>query len=257
MHKTYSYRWQSSKSKSNAVILISDSKDEDDELAKTMAQISLNRASPTKRSSSEMSNLQAMAQSKGMKAIHSPPVYVFHQSSSSVELHTAPPPEYSESARPCNSEGGQSNTSEAPTTPRSSATLVLPPSVPGPSPPPPPPATPHRRSKVNELCQQDSDLVFKGFPTKELARASWNAVKSSGVVSAIQRGMGRDYWVVIQGVHPSIYRSAYNALRDGLEWGGGFLTAFSSEAKAHDYWNSQVNADPPRIAATVRPGFFD
>ncbi|KAJ3717529.1 hypothetical protein C8R42DRAFT_644753 [Lentinula raphanica] len=220
-------------SSSDRVIMISDSEDEDDELARAISSISLNRASPTKGTTQALHAVKGAPPAKRTtealkmqdhvmaKIFHDPSaVYVFHQRQD--DLHAGPPPQYSEPAEPGNE------------------------------------AQVYRRwTKVNQLKQQDPSLVFKGFPTWELAQASWDAARSTGVVSALQRGMGRGYWVVIQGVHPSIYHSPWDALRDGLEWGGGFLTAFSSKAEAQDYWNTQSNASPCRIISTARPGFFD
>ncbi|KAJ3712394.1 hypothetical protein C8R42DRAFT_727932 [Lentinula raphanica] len=273
----------------------SDDEDDELAQTMSKITLSRGRASPTKRPA-EFSNAVVQASPKkelprsskiqeqiNTNLFNNPPVYVFRQGSD--ELYSVPPPQYSEPAEaarpsepagpseaPSDFTGVQSEGSQALPSPALSL-ATLPPF----SPPPVPPATPrHRRgqynayvvysgreafvydrwSRVKQLKEQDPNLVFKGFPTRELAQASWNAARTSGVVSALQQGMGRGYWVVTQGVHPEIYRSAYDALRDGLEWGGGFLTAFSSEAEAQDYWNTQSNADPCRIVSTERPGFF-
>ncbi|KAJ3746943.1 hypothetical protein EV360DRAFT_76390 [Lentinula raphanica] len=281
----FSYRMTSSSS--GRVILISDSSDDED--------VSRGRSSPSKRPAEfvntvvQASPKKALPRSSKIQEQINTNLYVeaiYHCLRGSDELHSVPPPQYSEPAEaarpseparlleaPSDFSGVQSEASQ--TLPSSPALSLA--TLPPFSPPPAPPATPqHRRgqynayvvysgreafvydrwSRVKQLKEQDPTLVFKGFPTRELAQASWNAAKTSGVVIALQQGMGRGYWVVTQGVHPEIYRSAYDALRDGLEWGGGVLTAFSSEAEAQDYWNTQSNADPCRIVSTERPGFF-
>ncbi|KAJ3925854.1 MAG: hypothetical protein NXY57DRAFT_1043757 [Lentinula lateritia] len=145
-----------------------------------------------------------------------------------------------------------------------------PPSSPSPSPP-----TPRQRGKFNTyvvysgnqpyfynswsqvaaLQVKNPELVFKGFSDLGKAQAAYKAAKTSGVIDALQKGEGQKFWVVMEGFKPGVYFSGYDALRDGLKWGGGFVTPFAEEIEADEYWNRQVNAD--RIVNLPDPGYVD
>jgi hypothetical protein len=48
---------------------------------------------------------------------------------------------------------------------------------------------------------------------------------------------------------------SYDALRDGLEWGGGVLEPFALAYKAAEYFCCHVNAG--HVVRTESPGFFE
>ncbi|KAJ3748067.1 hypothetical protein DFH05DRAFT_1458286 [Lentinula detonsa] len=107
---------------------------------------------------------------------------------------------------------------------------------------------------VRQLKDEDNNLVYKGFNDFTSATQAWKAAHDTGVVDAIQKGQGRTHWVVTKGIEPGTYRHPYDALRDGLGWGGGVLHAFSNEQEAIEFWNREVNAR--RIIHVDDPGFF-
>ncbi|KAJ3924647.1 MAG: hypothetical protein NXY57DRAFT_969376 [Lentinula lateritia] len=110
-------------------------------------------------------------------------------------------------------------------------------------------------SKVARLQIKHPDLVLKGFPDLRSAEAAYTAAKSSGVIDAMQKGEGRGFWVVTEGFRPGVYPGAYDALRDGLKWGGGFVTPFADETRADEFWNRQVDAK--RIVSMPDPHYVD
>ncbi|KAJ3805384.1 hypothetical protein F5876DRAFT_81834 [Lentinula aff. lateritia] len=132
-----------------------------------------------------------------------------------------------------------------------------------PSPPGPSPQLPDNEENsmhmwstlVAALQVKNPELVSKGFSDLGKAQAAYKAAKTSGVIDALQKGEGQKFWVVIEGFKPGVYFSGYDALRDGLKWGGGFVTPFAEEMEADEYWNRQVNAD--RIVDLPDPGYVD
>lgn len=48
----------------------------------------------------------------------------------------------------------------------------------------------------------------------------------------------------------------YDALQDGLEWGGGLLKGFVDEAEAAQDWQDKSATTPSRIVELPSPGYF-
>ncbi|KAF9077303.1 hypothetical protein BDP27DRAFT_1413727 [Rhodocollybia butyracea] len=111
-------------------------------------------------------------------------------------------------------------------------------------------------SAVKRILRNDQTLVFKGFYTLEAAQEAWLAASSSGVIAAIQHGAGRPYWSVTEGVKPAIYNSLHEAVKYGLEWGGGCLKGWRQEADAAEDWVIKATSNPSRIIQTPSPEFF-
>lgn len=47
-----------------------------------------------------------------------------------------------------------------------------------------------------------------------------------------------------------------DALRDGLEWGGGCLKAFANEDDAMEDWREKSSTYPSRIFEMASPNYF-
>ncbi|KAF9028410.1 hypothetical protein BDP27DRAFT_1375757 [Rhodocollybia butyracea] len=119
--------------------------------------------------------------------------------------------------------------------------------------------TPHfyaNWSTVKRMVEGDPTLVFKGFYSLEKAREAWQAARDSGVINAIRNGAGRPYWSVTEGVRPAVYDSVHEAVKVGLEWGGGTLKGWNTEADAEEDWNVKANTHPSRIMETPSPNLI-
>ncbi|KAF9068748.1 hypothetical protein BDP27DRAFT_1421563 [Rhodocollybia butyracea] len=193
-------------------------------------------------------------------------------SSSRVVVPTTPvatPPRYTAFATPPSHHASSRPLMSTPST-------APPPAHPVSPPPTPAPVTPGRQGKFNayvvysgatphfyanwstvkRMQQADPTLVFKGFYTLEKARQAWLAARNSGVIAAIQNGTGRTHWCVTEGVNPAIYDSLHEAIKVGLEWGGGCLKGWNNKADAVEDWNEKAGASPSRIIDTPSPDFF-
>lgn len=60
---------------------------------------------------------------------------------------------------------------------------------------------------MKRLIEADKHLVYKGFRSIQNARDAYYAARNSGVIDAIQKGAGRQYWSVTEGVNPAVYEN--------------------------------------------------
>ncbi|KAF9058595.1 hypothetical protein BDP27DRAFT_1372395 [Rhodocollybia butyracea] len=207
-----------------------------------------------------------------------PVFYGNHSTSSNPFLSSQPmatPPRYSTIATPPQTpvRHGSSHTAA---NGQGSAAPAIHPVSPAPAPVAAAPATPGRQGKfsayvvysgktphfyanwstVKRMLEGDPTLVFKGFYSLEKAREAWQAARDSGVINAIRNGAGRPYWSVTEGVRPAVYDSIYEAVKVGLEWGGGNLKGWNTEADAEEDWNDKANTHPSRIMETPSPNLI-
>ncbi|KAK7437702.1 hypothetical protein VKT23_018418 [Stygiomarasmius scandens] len=98
---------------------------------------------------------------------------------------------------------------------------------------------------TNFIISGDADAVYKGFQTLELAKESYQLTHRSGVLNALdyQPERGEPHWVVIQGVHPGVYKSRYEVLRDGLYWGGGAVYTYNDVNDANAFFVAEYMAN--------------
>ncbi|KAF9071160.1 hypothetical protein BDP27DRAFT_1361954 [Rhodocollybia butyracea] len=110
--------------------------------------------------------------------------------------------------------------------------------------------------QVDRESSVDPTLVFKGFYSLEKAREAWQAARDSGIINVIRNGAGRPYWSVTEGLRPAVYDSVHEAVKVSLEWGGGTLKGWNTEANAEEDWNDKANTHPSRIMETPSPNLI-
>ncbi|THU86926.1 hypothetical protein K435DRAFT_867772 [Dendrothele bispora CBS 962.96] len=77
---------------------------------------------------------------------------------------------------------------------------------------------------VKNIVKGDSEAVYKGFPSLQLARASYGLVSSCGVLTLItspNSGKAEPAFTVTQGVAPGVYYGRFSMLSKGLGWRSG------------------------------------
>ncbi|THU88890.1 hypothetical protein K435DRAFT_803161 [Dendrothele bispora CBS 962.96] len=89
-------------------------------------------------------------------------------------------------------------------------------------------------SSVLSSINQNSDAVYKGFQSLNLAHQSFNLARTTGILEllAYTPSSGEPWFVVIRGVAPGVYYGYYAMMRDGLYWASGAVRVFDTKADA-------------------------
>ncbi|KAF5344545.1 hypothetical protein D9758_016467 [Tetrapyrgos nigripes] len=99
--------------------------------------------------------------------------------------------------------------------------------------------------QVEAIIKGDENSVIKGFQSLSLAKQSYQLASTSGVLNAIsfQPQTGEPHWVVTQGIHPGVYKTRHEVIRDGLYYGRGAVYPHNNAKDANAFFVAEYMAE--------------
>ncbi|KAF5344251.1 hypothetical protein D9758_012357 [Tetrapyrgos nigripes] len=99
--------------------------------------------------------------------------------------------------------------------------------------------------QVEAIIKDDENSVIKGFQSLSLAKQSYQLASTSGVLNAIsfQLQTGEPHWVVTQGIHPGVYKTRHEVIRDGLYYGRGAVYPHNNAKDANAFFVAEYMAE--------------